>query len=80
MRLSDKAYHLIRLEIITLELAALSAIDEQALGEGLWLGRTPSREALHQLAADGLVYSAPGEGCLSPTSVSPTCREYPSCA
>ncbi len=62
MRLSDKAYHLIRLQIITLDLAPLSAIDEQALMEDLQLGRTPIREALQRLAAEGLVYSAPRRG------------------
>ena len=49
MRLSDKAYHLIRQKIITLELPPLSAIDEQALVESLELGRTPIREALQRL-------------------------------
>jgi DNA-binding GntR family transcriptional regulator len=62
VRLSDKAYHLIRLKIITLELAPLSAIDEQALMEDLQLGRTPIREALQRLAAEGLVNSAPRRG------------------
>ena len=62
MRLSDKAYQLIRHKIITLELPPLSAIDEQALMEDLQLGRTPIREALQRLAAEGLVISAPRRG------------------
>lgn len=62
MRLSDKAYHLIRTKIITLELPPLSAIDEQALMEDLQLGRTPIREALQRLAAEDLVYYAPRRG------------------
>jgi DNA-binding GntR family transcriptional regulator len=62
VRLSDKAYELIRHKIITLELAPLSAIDEQALMEGLGLGRTPIREALQRLATEGLVISAPRRG------------------
>jgi DNA-binding GntR family transcriptional regulator len=62
VRLSDKAYELIRHKIITLELPPLSAIDEQALMEDLGLGRTPIREALQRLAAEGLVFFAPRRG------------------
>ena len=62
MRLSEKAYRLIKEKIITLELSPLSVIDEQALGEELDLGRTPIREALHRLAAEGLVLIAPRRG------------------
>jgi DNA-binding GntR family transcriptional regulator len=62
VRLSDKAYQLIRHKIITLELPPLSAIDEQALMEDLQLGRTPIREALQRLAAEDLVLLAPRRG------------------
>lgn len=62
MRLSDKAYHLIRRKIITLELPPLSAINEQTLMEDLDLGRTPIREALQRLAAENLVFFAPRRG------------------
>jgi DNA-binding GntR family transcriptional regulator len=62
VRLSDKAYQLIRQRIITLELAPLSAIDEQALMEDLQLGRTPIREALQRLSSEGLVFFAPRRG------------------
>ena len=62
MRLSDKAYELIRHKILTLELTPLSAIDEQALMEDLQLGRTPIREALQRLAAEDLVLLAPRRG------------------
>ena len=62
MRLSDKAYHLIRQKIITLELPPLSAIDEQALVESLALGRTPIREALQRLVSEGLIFNAPRRG------------------
>lgn len=62
MRLSEKAYHLVREKIVTLELAPLSVIDEKALGEELGLGRTPIREALHRLAAEDLVFVAPRRG------------------
>jgi DNA-binding GntR family transcriptional regulator len=62
VRLSDKAYQLIRQKIITLELPPLSAIDEQALMEDLQLGRTPIREALQRLSSEGLVFFAPRRG------------------
>ncbi len=62
MRLSEKAYHLIKQRIVTLELAPLSVIDERVLGEELELGRTPIREALHRLSAEGLVNIAPRRG------------------
>jgi DNA-binding GntR family transcriptional regulator len=62
MRLSEKAYHLIKHRIVTLELEPLSVIDERSLQEELGLGRTPIREALHRLAAEGLVFIAPRRG------------------
>jgi DNA-binding GntR family transcriptional regulator len=62
MRLSDKAYQLIRQKIITLELSPRSAIDEQALIEELQVGRTPIREALQRLAAEDLVSIIPRRG------------------
>jgi DNA-binding GntR family transcriptional regulator len=62
VRLSDKAYQLIRHKIITLELPPLSAIDEQALMEDLQLGRTPIREALQRLSAENLVSIVPRRG------------------
>ncbi len=62
MRLSEKAYHLIKEMIITLELSPSSVIDERTLMEELELGRTPIREALHQLAAEGLVDIVPRRG------------------
>ena len=62
VRLSEKAYQLIKEKIITLNLAPLSVIDEKSLTEELGLGRTPIREALHRLAAEGLVFIAPRRG------------------
>jgi DNA-binding GntR family transcriptional regulator len=62
MRLSDKAYRLIRHKIITLELPPLSPIDEQVLMDELQVGRTPIREALQRLAAEDLVSIVPRRG------------------
>lgn len=62
VRLSDKAYERIRHEILSLQLAPRSAIDEQALIQELGLGRTPIREALQRLAIENLVLLAPRRG------------------
>jgi len=59
---SEKAYHLIKDKIITLELAPSTVIDEQALMKELGLGRTPIREALQRLNAEGLVHIVPRRG------------------
>jgi DNA-binding GntR family transcriptional regulator len=60
--LSDKAYHLIKHQIVTLELPPSSLIDEQRLTQELGIGRTPVREALRQLAAEKLVTVVPRRG------------------
>jgi len=62
MRLSEKAYYLIKEKIVTLELAPSSVIDAPALMEETGLGRTPIREALQRLAAEGLVNIVPRRG------------------
>lgn len=63
MRLaSEKAYHLIKEKIITLELVPSSVIDERALMEDLGLGRTPIRDALQRLDTEGLVNIIPRRG------------------
>ncbi len=59
---SEKAYQLIKEQIITLELKPLDVIDEQVLMSRLHLGRTPIREALHRLATEDLVIIAPRRG------------------
>jgi len=63
-RLSEKAYQLLKHKIMTLELEPLAIIDDLALAEDLGIGRTPIREALHRLAAEGLVIIAPRRGML----------------
>jgi len=62
VRLSERAYQLIKEKIITLELEPLAEIDEQALMDELDLGRTPIREALHRLASEDLIIIAPRRG------------------
>lgn len=62
MRLSEKAYQLIKDKIIRLDLVPSSVIDEHALMEDLDLGRTPIREALQRLESEGLVNIVPRRG------------------
>jgi DNA-binding GntR family transcriptional regulator len=59
---SQEAYHLIKDKIITLQLPPSSVIDEHALMKELELGRTPIREALQRLSAEGLVNAVPRRG------------------
>jgi DNA-binding GntR family transcriptional regulator len=58
----EKAYIHIRRKIATGELAAGSAVSELALAKGLGSSRTPVREALGQLVAEGLLEQTPNRG------------------
>src|SRR5579859_1081443 len=49
------AYHTIRQAIVSMELQAGQTLQEAALADWLGMSRTPVREALRQLAAEGLV-------------------------
>ncbi|MGD2177170.1 MAG: GntR family transcriptional regulator [Anaerolineae bacterium] len=62
MRLSEKAYHLIKEKVVTLELPPSAVIDEHVLMQELGLGRTPIREALQRLDSEGLVNIVPRRG------------------
>lgn len=59
---SERAYLLIRDQIVTLKLAPGSVIEESRLREELGLGRTPIREALQRLAHENLVSFVPHRG------------------
>jgi len=59
---AHKAYRLIKDKIITLQLAPGSVIQDLALTGELGLGRTPIREALKLLEAEGLVVTVPRRG------------------
>jgi len=58
----QRAYLLIRDQIITLKLAPGSVIEEARLREEVGLGRTPIREALQRLAHENLVTFIPHRG------------------
>jgi DNA-binding GntR family transcriptional regulator len=60
----QRAYARIEEEIATLALAPGQAVSENMLAERFGLGRTPVREALQQLAREGLVVILPSRGIL----------------
>ena len=60
--LSQRAYEIIKRNIITLKLAPGAVIDEAELQDELGLGRTPIREALKRLALENLVTIVPRRG------------------
>lgn len=62
MRASDKAYRTLLHEIVNGDLAPGTVLAEVEQSTRLGVSRTPLREALSRLMADGLVESAPGRG------------------
>lgn len=62
MRASDRAYQRLRQEILEGSLAAGVVLGEVEQAERLGLSRTPLREALSRLAADGLADQSQGRG------------------
>lgn len=58
----ERAYLLIRDQIVTLKLTPGSVIEEAKLRQELGLGRTPIREALQRLAHENLVSFVPHRG------------------
>lgn len=56
------AYDWLKQQIVSLELSPGSTIDETALVETMGVSRTPLREALVRLAAEGLVELLPNRG------------------
>jgi DNA-binding GntR family transcriptional regulator len=64
VKMSDRLREQIEELIATGQLAPGSALDEVALAERFGVSRTPVREALIQLAAEGLVQSRPRRGAV----------------
>ena len=62
MRASDKAYSKLFHEIVDGDIAPGTVLAEVEQSTRLGVSRTPLREALSRLIADGLVESAPGRG------------------
>ncbi|HLU63119.1 MAG TPA: GntR family transcriptional regulator, partial [Protaetiibacter sp.] len=69
-RASDRAYETLRREILQWRLAPGTVLGEVEQAGRLGISRTPLREALSRLAADGLVETQAGRG-LVVASVSP---------
>ena len=61
--LYEEVAELLRQRIYAHELAPGTWVDEQALAESFGISRTPMREALKVLAAEGLVRLEPRRGC-----------------
>ncbi len=70
MRISDKLREKIEEQIATGEFAPGSSLDEATLVEQYGVSRTPIREALIQLAAEGLIEIRPRRGAVV-TSIGP---------
>ncbi|MBV8851119.1 MAG: GntR family transcriptional regulator [Methylobacteriaceae bacterium] len=62
--LTERAYRQLEELIVTLALPPGTVLSEQLLSQRLKIGRTPVREALQQLARDGLVVILPRRGVL----------------
>jgi len=60
--LSEVAFQQIKSQIVSLELEPGAQIDETAVAETLDIGRTPIRESLFRLAAEGLLRFTAGRG------------------
>ena len=61
---SDRAYDLLRVEIVQWQLPPGTHLSEVKLAERLGVSRTPLREAIQRLARDGLVRINPGRGAI----------------
>ncbi|MFQ5752043.1 MAG: GntR family transcriptional regulator [bacterium] len=62
--LADKAYYILEMMIVTLELPPGSIISEADLSRQLNIGRTPIREALQRIAKERLVSILPRRGMI----------------
>ena len=74
--LTDRAYAELEELIVTLQLPPGTALSELVLAKRLDIGRTPIREALQRLAADGIVIAKaaqPGEMISPVSAASKTC-------
>jgi DNA-binding GntR family transcriptional regulator len=64
MTLTDRAYEMIETRIVALDLEPGQVLSESQLVEELGIGRTPVREALQRLVAEGLVVVMPRRGVM----------------
>ena len=64
MRAVDKAYEVVRTGIISGRFAPAARLTEQEVAEAAGVSRTPAREALRRLDAEGLVSFTPNQGAV----------------
>jgi DNA-binding GntR family transcriptional regulator len=64
VKLVDRAYELIKRQIAQNQLAPNTIVSELSLSQALGIGRTPVREALQRLAAQGLITIFPRRGAV----------------
>jgi DNA-binding GntR family transcriptional regulator len=62
--LAEQAYHLLEEQILTLQLAPGELIVEKDLVDKAGIGRTPVREAIQKLSAEGLLQVLPRKGLM----------------
>jgi DNA-binding GntR family transcriptional regulator len=62
----ERAYRFIQRKISSRELAAGAPVSELSIANELGISRTPTREAIRQLAAEGLLDETPGRGAYVP--------------
>jgi len=62
--LVDKAYEYVKTQILTLSYRPGQALSEAKIAEEMGISRTPVREAIRRLMAEGLVTWIPGQGKL----------------
>jgi DNA-binding GntR family transcriptional regulator len=62
--LAEQAYRLLEAQLVTLELAPGALIAEKDLVDRVDIGRTPVREAIQRLSAEGLLQVLPRKGLM----------------
>lgn len=62
--LAEQAYHLLEEQLVTLKLAPGELVGEKDLVDRAGIGRTPVREAIQRLSAEGLLQVLPRKGLM----------------
>jgi DNA-binding GntR family transcriptional regulator len=76
-KLGAKAYELLREKIVTCELLPGAVVDQNALMKEIGVSRTPVREAVNALEAEGLLVVMPRRGVIvAPISLSDVSQIY----
>ena len=64
LSLAEQAYHLLEGELVTLRLPPGELVSEKELMDAAQIGRTPVREAIQRLSAEGLLKVLPRKGLM----------------